>query len=212
MRWKLVLLTSAIAVMFVGSATPSHASAVLPYQSRPHGQSYQSWLRTLGQFYLGDSSNPLIAGTEGACGGIVDGAFILAAPIGLNFEFDCDIPVGTPIVLSHAGQFAFADTGQTDAELQAIVEEFFETKTNSLTLDGIALPLKPIDTSPYDVIAEAGSFYNAIIGVDPGVVRTTLRANIVYLHPLRPGDHVIEAEVFFTDGEHYSATYHLHVG
>lgn len=210
---RLVLLVSTIAVMLAGAATPAHAKAVLPYQSRPHGQSYPAWLRTIGQFYLGDASNPLFAGLlEGDCGQVVDGVFLMAAPIDVGVEFECDVPVGTPVVLSHAGQFAFEDAAQTDEELQALVEQFFEFRANSLTLDGVALPLRGIDTGAFDVIAERGSFYDAIIGLDVGSVRTALRANIVYLHPLSVGDHVIEATAFFTDGERYSATYHLHVG
>jgi hypothetical protein len=169
-------------------------------------------LRTVGQFYLGDSSNPLIAGLDGDCGKLVEGVFILAAPIVEGAEFECEIPAGTPIVLSHAGQFAFRDAGQTDEELQAIVEDLFELTSNSLTLDGTPLPLKAIDTGAYDVIAEPGSFYNAVIGLDPGPVRTALRANVVFLHPLSVGDHVIEAEASFTTGEMFSATYLLHVG
>ena len=211
MRRRMLLLTSLTAVILLGSVTPSYAAAVAPYQSRPHGSTYQTWLRTVGQFYLGDASNPLFAGLEGDCGQLVDGVFILAAPIAEGLEFECEIPAGTPVVLSHAGQFAFRDAGQTDEELQAIVDELFEFTSNSLTLDGTLLPLKAIDTSAYNVIAESGSFYNAIIGLDPGPVRTVLRANVVFLHPLSVGDHVIEAKAFFTDGEKFSATYLLHV-
>jgi hypothetical protein len=212
MRRRMVLLASVTAVILIGSGTPSYAAAVAPYQSRPHGQTYQAWLRTVGQFYLGDSSNPLIAGLDGDCGKLVEDVFILAAPIVEGAEFECEIPAGTPIVLSHAGQFAFRDAGQTDEELQAIVEDLFELTSNSLTLDGTPLPLKAIDTGAYDVIAEPGSFYNAVIGLDPGPVRTALRANVVFLHPLSVGDHVIEAEASFTTGEMFSATYLLHVG
>ena len=79
MRRRMVLLASVTAVILIGSGTPSYAAAVAPYQSRPHGQTYQAWLRTVGQFYLGDSSNPLIAGLDGDCGKLVEGVFILAA-------------------------------------------------------------------------------------------------------------------------------------
>jgi hypothetical protein len=212
MQRRLALLTSVTAVILIGSVTPSYAAAVVPYQSRPLGHTYQTWLRTVGQFFLGDASNPLFAGLEGECGRLVDGVFMMAAPIDLGVQLECEIPAGMPIVLSHAGQFAFRDAGQTDEELQAIVEGLFQFTSNTLTLDGTPLPLKTIDTGAYDVIAESGSFYNAIIGLEPGPVRTVLRANVVFLHPLKVGDHVIEAEAFFTDGESYSATYLLHVG
>ena len=45
-----------------------------------------------------------------------------------------------------------------------------------------------------------------------GSIRTVVRGNVVFLHPLRPGDHVIEAEVLFANGDHYTATYTIHVG
>jgi hypothetical protein len=74
------------------------------------------------------------------------------------------------------------------------------------------LSLKPIDTGAYDVISEPGSFYDTILGVGTGPVRTALRGNIVVLHPLSPKDHVIDGDVSFTNGEAYSVTYRVHVG
>jgi hypothetical protein len=61
-------------------------------------------------------------------------------------------------------------------------------------------------------MSEAGSFYDTIYGLGTGPIRTALSGNVVVLHPLAPGDHVIEAAVTFTDdlGD-YSATYHIHV-
>ncbi len=64
----------------------------------------------------------------------------------------------------------------------------------------------------FDVNSEPGGFYDTIFG-QTGAVRTALRGNVVVLHPLTPGDHVIEAEVTFTGtGGAFSATYHVHVG
>jgi hypothetical protein len=62
------------------------------------------------------------------------------------------------------------------------------------------------------VVSESGSFYDTILDVGTGPVRTALRANIVFLHPLSRGDHVIEGAVRFANGEAYSVTYHVHVG
>ena len=167
----------------------------------------------LGQFYLGDASNPLFAGLEGDCGELIDGVFFMAAPIDVGLEFDCDVPTGTPIVLSHAGFFATVDVdGQTDEELQTAVEAGFTYTSNSLTLDGRALPLKTIDAGVFDVMSEPGSFYDVIFGLT-GSVRSALRGNVVFLHPLTPGDHEIIGEVTFTGtGGAFSATYHVHVG
>ncbi len=126
MRRRLALLVAVLAITLVGSSLPAHAGAVLPYASRPYGHSYSSWLQMVGQFYLGDASNPLFAGLEGDCGQLMDGAFFMAAPIDVGLEFACDVPVGTPIVLSHAGFFATKGVdGESDEELQAIVEAGF---------------------------------------------------------------------------------------
>lgn len=214
MRRRLVLLTAVLAVTLVALALPAHAGPVLPYNSRPYGHSYPSWMRMIGQFYLGDASNPLFAGLfDGDCGELIHGKFFMAAPIDVGLEFECDVPTGRPIVLSHAGFFAtIGIDGETDEELQDIVEAGFTFTSNSLSLDGRALPLKTIDAGVYNVISESGSFYDTIFGLT-GSVRTALRGNVVVLHPLTPGDHVIESEVTFTGtGGAFSATYHVHVG
>ena len=212
MRRRLALLTAVLAITLVGSALPAHAGAVLPYGSRPHGHSYPSWLRMVGQFYLGDASNPLFAGLEGDCGELVNGAFFMAAPIDVGLEFECEVPTGTPIVLSHAGFFATQGIdGETDEELRVIAQAGFTYTSNSLSLDGRALPLKTIDAGVFDVNSASGSFYDTLFE-QTGSVRTALVGNIVVLHPLTPGDHVIESEVTFTGtGGAFSATYHVHV-
>jgi hypothetical protein len=167
----------------------------------------------VGQWFLGDSSNPLFAGLlNGDCGEVMSGVFFMAAPIDVGVEFDCDVPTGTPVVLSHAGFFVFRDAGQSDQELQAAVDEGFAFTGDRLALDGTPLPLRAINAGVYDVISEPGSFYDSIVGLGTGPVRTALKGNLVFLHPLIPGDHEIVGEVLFTDGEHYSVTYHVHVG
>jgi hypothetical protein len=213
MRRKLTLLITVLAVTLVASAPAANAGPVLPYNSHPYGHSYSSWLRMVGQWFLGDASNPLFAGLEGDCGQQMGKVFFMVAPIDVGLEFDCNIPKGVPIVLSHAGFFATQGIdGETDAELEAVAEAGFTFTSNSLTLDGKVLPLKAIDTGAYDVISASGSFYDTIFGLT-GSVRTVVRGNVVVLHPLRPGDHVIVGQVAFTGtGGTFSATYNVHVG
>jgi hypothetical protein len=208
----LIWVGAILAVSLLIGSQAALAGPVVPYDQHPHGRSYQQWMRSYGRWLLGDESNPLIAGGTGDCGRVKRGVFFLAPPLDVGAEFECTIPRGTPILLSHAGQFAFADAGQSDAELQAIVEDLFDTLSNSLTLDGQAIPLKPIDTKPYTIVSEPGSFYDTVIGIGTGPVRTAIRANLVFIRHLRPGDHVIEAEVHFAnDGGDFSAVYDIHV-
>ena len=214
MRRNVIVLTTVLTLGLVAGASPAAAGPVLPYNSRPHGVSYAGWTRMVGQWFLGDASNPLFAGTfDGDCGELMNGVFFMAAPIDVGVELDCDVPTGTPIVLSHAGWFSTEGIdGETDAELEAAAIAGFVTSVNALTLDGRALPLQPIDTGAYDVISEPGSFYDTAVGVGTGPIRTALRANVVFLHPLTPGDHVIEGAVSFVGDGEFSVTYNVHVG
>jgi hypothetical protein len=211
-RSRVVLVPFVLAAAFV-VAPSANAAVVAPYTAHPRGHSYDSWLRMVGQFYLGDSSNPLIAGLDGDCGELRDGVFWMAAPIQLGAEFDCDVPVGTWVVLSPAGWFSTEGIdGTTDEELVAAAQAGFVTPVDRLTLDGRDVALKTLDTGAFDVISEPGSFYDAILGVGTGSVRTALRGNVVVIPPLRPGDHTIESAVTFANGDAFSATYHIHVG
>jgi hypothetical protein len=206
----LVPLTLFTVMAFTPAA---NAGPVAPYTSHPMGQSYADWTRAIGQFYLGDASNPLVAGLNGDCGQLRDGVFMMAAPIDLNLVFDCDIPTGTWIVFSPTGFFATKGIdGTTDAELEAAAQAGFETSVNWLKVDGVNVPLRDIDTGAYDVRSESGSFYDTILGAGTGSIRLVLIANVVAIHPLTPGDHTIQSAVNFVNDGAFSATYHVHVG
>ena len=212
MRRRILSLTAIVAVALFVLAQSAIAGPIAPYDSHPRDRSYSSWLRVYGRWLLGDESNPLVAGLSGDCGQMRNGVFFLAPPIDVGLEFECRIPRGTPILLSHAGQFAFRSAGETDAELEQLVKDLFVTTSNSLTLDGRSLRLKPIDTGAYRIVSEPGSFYDAVIGVGTGPIRTAIRANLVFIRPLSRGDHVIEAEVHFAEGGgDFSASYLIHV-
>jgi hypothetical protein len=213
MRRFMAVFAPLLLTMVMATAPAAHASPVSPYTARPMGHSYPDWLRMVGQYYLGDASNPLFAGLGGDCGQVRDGVFWMAAPIDVNLEFDCDVPVGTWVVLSPAAYFSTEGIdGTTDAELQAAVVKGFAPSTDWLTLDGRDVPLKTLDTGAFDVVSEPGSFYDAILGVGTGPVRSALRGNVVVIHPLTPGDHTIESAVSFVGDGAFSATYHIHVG
>jgi hypothetical protein len=213
MRRSIVPSLAVLALTLIGGVAPAQAGPALPFQAHPRGHSYSEWMQLVGQFYLGDASNPLIAGLGGDCGQLIDGVFMMVGPIDVGVEFDCEVPVGTPIVLSHAGFFTTEGIdGDTDAELLAAAEAGFTFTSNSLSIDGRDIPVRAISAGVYDVISEPGSFYDSILGVGTGPVRTALIGNVVVLHPMRPGDHTIETEVTFTgSGGAFSATYHVHV-
>ena len=200
-------------VMVFAAAPAASASPVAPYQAHPMGRSYTDWTKVVGQFFLGDASNPLIAGLDGDCGQLRNGVFMMVGPIDANVEFDCDVPAGTWIVLSHAGAFGTKGVdGNTDAEIEAAAANGFNTLSNHLTIDGVPVPLQASETGAYDVVSEKGSFYDTVMGLGTGPIRTALVADVVAIHPLPPGDHTIEGAVTFVGPTTFSATYHVHVG
>jgi hypothetical protein len=212
MRRNVAVIAAALTVCLFFGAAPANAGPVLPYNSRPMGVSYPGWTRMVGQWFLGDASNPLLAGLDGDCGEVMDGVFFMTAPIDVGVEMDCIVPVGTPIVLSHAGFFATEGIdGDTDQELESVAGAGFVTSTDELTLDGRELPLQPIDAGAFDVVSAPGSFYDTVLGVGTGIIRTALVANLVFIHPLPPGDHVIQGAVTFVGDGAFSVTYHVHV-
>jgi hypothetical protein len=98
----------------------------------------------------------LIAGLGGACGQVENGVFMMAAPVDLNLEFDCDVPAGMWIMFSNAGFFTTQGVdAQTDADLEALAAAGFHTSTDWLTLDGRNIPLKEFATGAYDVTAQS---------------------------------------------------------
>ena len=212
MRRRILPILAVVGLLLIGVGAPAQAGPALPSAAHPRGDTYQEWMQLVGQFFLGDASNPLIAGLEGECGQLIDGVFFLVAPIDVGLEFQCEIPVGTPIVLSHGGFFATEGIeGDTDEELLAAAEAGYSYTSNSVIIDGMAIPLRTVNAGVFDVISEQGGFYDAVLGVGTGPVRTALVGNLVFLHPLAPGDHIIEVEVTLTGGGEFSATYHLHV-
>jgi hypothetical protein len=213
MRRKLVPFFAVVVVILMGVALPAQAGPALPFQAHPRGHSYEEWMRLVGQFFLGDAANPLIAGLGGDCGELIDGVFVMAGPIDVGVEFECDVPVGTPIVLSHAGFFATQGIdGNTDQALLDVVEAAFTYTSNSLSVDGKPIQIRDVNAGAFDVVSEPGGFYDTVLGVGTGNIRTALIGDVVFLHPLPPGDHTIETEVTFTgSGGAFSATYHVHV-
>jgi hypothetical protein len=154
MRRNVIVLTLVLTLGLVAGASPAAAGPLLPYNSHPHGNSYARWTRIVGPWFLGDASNPLFGALGGDCGEVMNGVFFMAAPIDVGVELDCDVPTGTPIVLSHAGWFVTEGIdGETDAELEAAAVGGYVSSANTLTLDGKALPWHPNASGPYDVIS-----------------------------------------------------------
>lgn len=212
-RWARAVVLAVSATAMVTSATAAGAPPAAAHEKHQHPDS-QRLLRKVGQFYLGDSTNPLFAALEGDCGQLIHGVFYMAAPIDLGVQLDCTVPAHTPIVLSPAAWFATRGIdGDTDHQLEAAAATGFATSTDWLTLDGRNVPLRTTVTGAYDVRSEPGSFYDAILGVGTGRIRTALVGNVVVFRHLSPGHHVIESAVSFVPAGNgdYSATYHITV-
>jgi hypothetical protein len=214
MRQRTLFIAAVSIAALVIPQVAGASGRTAPPSARVHGHSYSAWAQAWGQWAFGDASNPLIASLDGDCGDLVGGAYFMVAPIDVGLEFDCAVPVGTPIVVTHAGSFGWIGAdGETDAELVADVRaDFGDPPVNHLSLDGRALPLFVTQTGAWDVDSQSGSFFDAVFELGTGDIRTALAGNFTVILPLSPGEHELEADVDFGANGAFSATYQIHVG
>lgn len=211
---KVGVMAVAVGMMLAVAAPAQAAGAMAPRNARVMGSTYTSWAQVWGQWAFGDASNPLIASLEsGDCGDLIDGVFLMTAPIAEDVELDCHVPVGAPIVVTHAGSFGWSPAdGQDDASLEATVSGYFDIDSSELILDGRSLRLFTTSSGAFDVEAETGSFFESAFGLGTGTIRSAVTGQFAVILPLSPGSHELDASVVFGDGAAYSATYHIHVG
>lgn len=210
MRKTFVALALVLLALTQGPGVAA-ASGTVPDGSNAFGASRTQWAKAYSEWLLGDASNPAVSDS---CGAIVDGAFFLNAALGPGTEFDCAIPRGTPMVLSHAAYYAWVPTdGSNDAEIVEAARTFFGHPASSLTLDGRALPLRITETGAFDVISEPGSAYDVLFGLGTGPVRTATVGQFTVLHPLSVGGHQIVGIVDYTasGGPVIDVTYNITV-
>jgi len=72
-------------------------------------------------------------------------------------------------------------------------------------------PVKLVNDAAMQALGSYKKGKMLFLGLGTGPIRTALRGNIVFLHPLSRGDYVIEGAVTFGNGDAYSVTYHVHV-
>ncbi|MEO8107549.1 MAG: hypothetical protein ABI720_09535 [Actinomycetes bacterium] len=182
----------------------------LPAQSHAFGASRAEWGRAYVQWDVGDSVNPV---SSGVCGEMVNGIFFLVTTIEPDAHVQCDVPVGTPILIQHAGSYAWGPAdGETDAELEAAARANFGDPDSSLTVDGRPVRLTTTETGAFDVTSEPGSAYDVDFGLGTGVIRTAAVEQVTLLHPLTPGQHEVIGRVDFGAAGEFGVTYSLDVG
>lgn len=182
----------------------------VPPQSNAFGASRVDWGQTYVQWDVGDSTNAV---SNGVCGELVNRVFLLVTTIEPDARVQCDVPVGTPILINHAGSYAWGpDDGETDAELTAAARAAFGDPESSLTVDGRPVRLTTTETGAFDVISEPGSAYDVDFGLGTGVIRTAAVAQFTLLLPMTPGQHEIVGHVDFGSLGEFGVTYTLNVG
>ncbi|HVQ86779.1 MAG TPA: hypothetical protein VMT88_01225 [Actinomycetes bacterium] len=210
-KFFIAVLLTALSVTLLAQPAMAGGGSVPP-NSNAFGNSRATWATEYTQWILGDSSNPLF--TPG-CGEMVDGAYFMETFLESGAVLNCDVPVGVPIVVSHAGYYAWIpDDGLTDQAIEATAAAAFQTSESTFTLDGRSIPLVTTTLKAFDVISEPGSAYDTVIGLGTGPIRTALVGQVTVLRPLTPGDHTVYATVDFAPagGPFLDVTYHIHVG
>ncbi len=210
MRSRLIAAAVLIAASTLTVPMAQARTDALPTQSNAFGASRVDWGKTYVQWDVGDSTNPV---SNGVCGEMVGGVFLLVTTVERDAQVQCDVPVGTPVLINHAGSYAWGpDDGETDAELAAAARANFGEPTSSLTVDGRSVRLTTTETGAFDVTSEPGSAYDVDFGLGTGVIRTAAVAQFTLLHPLTPGLHEVVGYVDFGSLGEYGVTYTLDVG
>jgi hypothetical protein len=218
---KFLLFGFVVAALLV-TALPAAAQG-LPPAAHVHGHSLLEWQQMYVDWLTTSSSNVLF---NGGCGEIVDGVYFPPAATQPGAKATCDIPTGTFVLASPAGTFSEIPTyGRTDAAIFADARATWAfLVSDAVTLDGKSVPVTEEGATVHDVgPVEEGSFYDLVCeGTPPPCVRDfapgkTIRlasvADLVLLHPMSPGTHVLhEAADFTIFPEPVDITITLHVG
>jgi hypothetical protein len=203
-------------------AAPAQAHSTASTTARVHGHSMVTWERMYIDWLLTDESNALLTR---ACGEVVDGVYFLPASSSADATIDCEVPRGTPVLVSPVGAFSERPTwGHTDKAVMADAKATFDLHTSaSVTVDGKHVSLKGtrVNAGVYNIgPVEAGSFFDVYCDdlTDPCIrdwdagdtVRLASIGKYVMIHPLSPGTHVITAFASYPFAD-YSLTATLHV-
>lgn len=210
MRSRLIGVALLIAASTLAAPMAQAKTDTVPVNSHAFGASRSDWARAYAQWDVGDSTNPV---SNGVCGEEINGVFFLVTTIETDAQVQCDVPVGTPIVINHAASYAWGpDDGETDAELAAAARANFGNPESSLTVDGRPVRLTTAETGAFNVFSEPGSAYDVDFGLGTGVIRTAAVGQWTLLHPLTPGQHEIVGNVDFGPLGEFGITYTLDVG
>jgi len=217
-----VILLGLIAATVLSVASPAQAQG-LPSGAHVHGHSLLEWEQMYIDWLTTSSSNVLF---NGGCGEIVDGVYFPPAATQPGAEATCDIPTGTFVLASPAGTFSEIPTyGRTDAAILADARTTWSLLvSDAVTVDGKPVLVTEEGTTVHEVgPVEEGSFYDLVCegtsppcvrDFEPGeIVRLASVADVVLLHPMSPGTHVIHETADFTIfPEPVDITITLHVG
>lgn len=223
-RLRALSIAAAVAVV-LSVAAPASASLALPSNARLHGHTLVEWERLFMDWLLTSDTNPLFTG---ACGEVIDGVYFAPVAVSADTKIECDVPVGTPILVSPSGGFSEIPTwGETDEAVIADVHSVYDTLLSSgVTVNGeeVSLAGAMRDAGVYDIgPVEEGSFYDlvceeltppCVIDFEPGdTIRLATVAELVILRPLPPGDYtIVSTAAFDVPGLEFKITLDLHVG
>jgi hypothetical protein len=213
-----------MALVAVAAAPASSApGGAFPPQSRYRGHSALELHRAFLSWVLGSSTNTIF---NGGCGEVIGGIYYAPVSVGPGTEAECDVPVGTPIVLSPAGAFSEIPTwGADDAAVEADAALTFSgLEYSQLSVDGRSIDPDPytLEAGAYDVVIDEGSAFDLFCEGLPApctvdfeggdTVRFASVGQVILLRPLPPGTHLIEFEDKFTTSPVLDMTLTVHVG
>jgi hypothetical protein len=214
-----LLLVGVVAALMLVPTQAQAATQPLPGGAQPLGQSMAHWQQAYMQWVLGDSDGPVFTDTTCTASG---GAVLVTPPTSDSGVRHCDVPLGSPIVVTPAISWSWIPTwGSDDDAIELDAALTFELLDYSnATLDGRALRLGDgFASGAFDLHVEQDSFWDIVHDgtsdeAEPGdVVRVASHGQLAVLPPLKPGVHELQLEASFDGGQGYfNQTMVLHVG
>jgi hypothetical protein len=207
---RLVVIVAVLAVA-LGVAAPVAGARVIPEQQVLYGQRYDGWLVDWGTAAVRRSlqaETSLVAVRGNKCG--LDAGKVWFLPSSFNglLHVHCEIPRGHHVVVWVGG---VADWAKRPDALRLRVNRGFEWLVSySLTVDGRSLRAPVVRTPVFVTEVPQANW----LGLAPGPYDFYVKARMVILSPLRPGEHTISTVANFSDPVDtttYGFTYHLTV-
>jgi hypothetical protein len=195
-RMRRITLIGALLALALGVAAPLAGARVIPERQLLYGARYDGWLvnwSTAAVHRSLQAETSLVAVRGNKCG--LDTGKVWFLPVSINglLHVHCEIPRGHHVVVFVGGAPGWAKN--PDALRSWVNRGFGWFVSYSLTVDGRSLQAPVVRTPVFVTEIPQANW----LGLPPGSYDFYVKARMVILSPLRPGEHTISTVANYSD-------------